>query len=390
MGNKYDQFTREDRQVYASLLKRRTKSGKKLSQKEIAADMGFSTRTLRREKERGVLAGREYNAVDAQQKKHMRKKRSKYLGMKIDNDEKLNTFVVSGLKGKQRPETIAGRLKHFHGPDSAEPIKYVSSKTIYSWLRSPQGQQYVHLIPSGRYRLKKHKVNKTARVLIPERVSHTKRPLGALNRTRYGHTSSDTMVSGRKTGSKTSVAGTVERKMRYAELTLIPNLKPTTMNEGLTHNFTNMGIALYTDTKDNGIENAGHKAVEADLGVKSYFCDPYSPWQKGEIEHIFKLVRAEGVPKGADLSLLTPERLQAIQDTINGRWRRSLGYYSPTELMTKRRAHEAKKRAKQKAKQQNGNPEETNIKIRTADAVRYTTLKPLTSTKQKRTVGGKI
>lgn len=259
--------------------------------------------------------------------------------MKVDHHQALQDFIVAALKDKQRPEAIAGRIKAFH-PE----LPTITAKSIYNWLYAPEGQRYAHLLPSQRYRPKKQRKNKTKRQLIPDRNPLAKRPRGAANRTRYGHTASDTMVSGKKTGSTAAIAGTVERILRYTTLTKLDNLKPETMNQGLKHNFNAMGIVIHTDTKDNGIENRDHKQIEDECGITSYFCDPYSSWQKGEIEHIFKLVRAEGIPKGTDLGTISHQQLQDIQDTLNKRWRKSLGYYSPLELMEKRRQHEQKKR----------------------------------------------
>jgi IS30 family transposase len=337
MGQIYSQLTKEDRHLIATLVRR------KLTRIEIALEIGCSERTVRRELKRGVSAGREYNATDAHQKKLARRKRSKYLGMKIDAHAELEAFIVAALKQKQRPEAIAGRIRSFH-PE----LPAITAKSIYNWLYAPQGQRYAHLLPSRRYKPKKRGVPRTKRETIPDRTPLSARPAGATNRTRYGHTASDTMVSGRKTGSKAAIAGTVERKLRYVRLTKLSDLKPETMNEGLRRNFHGMGIAVYTDTKDNGIENKGHKEIEAVLGITSYFCDPYSSWQKGEIEKVFQMVRAEGIPKGMDLGLVSGRRLKAIQDTLNNRWRKSIGYHSATELMEKRRRYETNELTKKR------------------------------------------
>ena len=332
MGQIYSQLTKEDRHLIASLRRR------KLTQAEIAREVGCSTRTIRRELKRGQVTSREYNARDAHQKRLARRKRSKYLGMKIDQDTELASFIVSSLESGQRPESIAGRIRRYH-PE----LTNITAKSIYNWLYAPQGQRYAHLLPSKRYKPKKQSSHKTKRELIPDRTPLTERPLGATNRTRHGHTASDTMVSGKKTGSRVAIAGTIERKLRYVTLSRLNNLKPDTMSDGLRSNFRAMGIKILTDTKDNGIENRDHKTIEQELGIKSFFCDPYSSWQKGEIENIFKLVRAEGIPKGMDLSLVSEERLQVIQDTLNNRWRKSLGYRSPAELMARRRDYEQKR-----------------------------------------------
>lgn len=353
MGKIYTQLTKEDRHLIASLKRR------KLTQAEIAREVGCSARTIRRELQRGTTKKRDYNAVDAHQKKLSRRQRSKYRGMKIDSHDGLRSFIVAALTNKQRPEAIAGRIKAFH-PE----LPPVTAKTIYNWLYAPQGQRYAHLLPSKRYRPKRRKKLAAKRECIPERTPIAERPAGATNRTRYGHTASDTIVSGKKTGSKVAIASTIERKLRYITLSRIANLKPETMNEGLRANFRAMGITIHTDTKDNGVENRHHKQLEAELGIASYFCDPYSSWQKGEIEKANQMVRAEGIPKGMDLSLISNEQLQTIQDTLNNLWRKSLGYRSATECMEERRAYEDKQRQKK----------------RTAAAVRYTDVRSLTTT----------
>ncbi len=329
MGQIYSQLTLEDRHLIATLLRRQ------LTRAEIAHEVGCSERTVRREIARGISASREYNAIDAHQKKLARRRRSKYRGMKIDAHSALQAFIVTALTHKQRPEAIAGRITRFH-PE----LPRITAKSIYNWLYAPQGQRYAHLLPSRRYKPKKRRTRAQRREMIPHRTPLAARPVGATNRTRYGHTASDTMVSGTKTGSTASIAGTIERKLRYVRLTKLSDLRPETMNNGLRRNFRGMGIAIHTDTKDNGIENRGHKEIEAALGITSYFCDPYASWQKGEIEKVFQMVRAEGIPKGSDLRLISSRRLRVIQDTLNNRWRKSIGYYSATERMEKRRREE--------------------------------------------------
>lgn len=76
-------------------------------------------------------------------------------------------------------------------------------------------------------------------------------------------------------------------------------------------------------TRDNGIENRDHEA----LGVPSFFCDPYSSWQKGGIENANKMLRSF-FPKGTDFSLVSQEEVDAAVRLINEKPRRVLGYRS--------------------------------------------------------------
>ena len=70
-------------------------------------------------------------------------------------------------------------------------------------------------------------------------------------------------------------------------------------------------------------------AAHYDLDV--WFCDPYSPWQRGQIENLNRQVRW-WFPRGADLRLVTPAQAQHAADIINHQRRRSLNHHSPAEL----------------------------------------------------------
>ena len=87
-------------------------------------------------------------------------------------------------------------------------------------------------------------------------------------------------------------------------------------------------------TFDNGGENACHRTVRDALGIATYFCDPYSAWQKGGVENVISLIR-QYLPRKTDLSTLTNEDLQNIQEHINNRPRKSLNYLTPNEVINR-------------------------------------------------------
>jgi IS30 family transposase len=82
---------------------------------------------------------------------------------------------------------------------------------------------------------------------------------------------------------------------------------------------------------DNGLEFADHKNISDKLGKMVYFADPYSPWQRGCNENTNGLVR-QYLPKVMDFSNLTPQKIYFIQEKLNHRPRKKLGYRTPYEV----------------------------------------------------------
>jgi IS30 family transposase len=75
-----------------------------------------------------------------------------------------------------------------------------------------------------------------------------------------------------------------------------------------------------------------HLDFAIETGVPIYFCDPHSPWQRGSNENTNGLLR-QYMPKGTDLSVHTPEDLEAIAKSLNNRQRKTLGFPKPSEKL---------------------------------------------------------
>ncbi len=92
--------------------------------------------------------------------------------------------------------------------------------------------------------------------------------------------------------------------------------------------------ARKTLTLDNGKENYNHQKLTRWLGIKTYFCDPYCPWQKGANENHNGILRRY-IPKQADLTDLYQEDLDAIIEEINNRPRKCLNFQTQKEVFTR-------------------------------------------------------
>lgn len=314
MKKTFRQLGQIDRDRIEALLE----SGEK--QRTIADILKVDKSTISREIKRRKLSNGSYDATRAQQKARVKRKQSKYQGMKVESDPELKEHIIGELRNKRSPDEIAGRLKR-------EKTRTIIAKdAIYRWLYSAWGQQYCKYLCTKRYKVRKPKKNKGKREMIPDRISIHKRPLGATNKTRYGHFETDTAVSPKRVQSKEAVAVSTERKSKLIIGTKIASMSYHQMTVAMRE-FTNQ-VKMISTTADNGIENKGHK----DWGVAAFFADPHSPWQKPLVESSIGLLRRWFFKKGTDWSTITEKELQEAFLTLNNKYRKSLNYASALEV----------------------------------------------------------
>lgn len=307
--NNYQHLTSAERKELSIL------HNKGYSMRAIAKTMKRSHSTISRELNSRKMKTGDYDACKAQQKAQNKRRFSKYQGMKVRSDPEIENYIREKIQLKWSPEKIAGSL-------SLEKRIRIGKDAIYTYLYSAHGQDLCHLLYRKRYRKRKRRKKKTKHEIIKDRVFIDERPQYINQRKRFGHYEGDTMGRPRKVSPQTLVV-LRERLSRKIFVTKVSQLKYAINGfRYLLH-----GNKVYSLTLDNGVENARYK----DLNVSTYFCDPYSSWQKGSVENAIGLLR-RFIPKKADLKDFSEKQIQEFVDTINNTPMKALGFKTPNQV----------------------------------------------------------
>ena len=313
----YTHFTTEEREL-SRVLK-----AQGFNVRAIARTLNRSPSSVSREFRRNSKADGTYSAHHADKLYHARRKNC---GRKPKlKEQALRNYVLAKLILRWTPEQISERAKLDKEPFS------VSYPTIYRAIDSGVLPRQLKKAMRFKWKYKKHKPDER-RGKIPDTVSIHERSKGAENRSRYGHWESDTVLGMRKTGC---IVTHVERKSGFLVAAKIPDRQDNAFNNATINAFADIPDKLKKNfTVDNGKEFAAHKQLAAATGMKVYFCDPYSPWQRGTNENTNGLLR-QFFPKGTSFADITDEMLAEVVDLINNRPRKRLGYLSPAEVIHK-------------------------------------------------------
>ena len=140
------------------------------------------------------------------------------------------------------------------------------------------------------------------------------------------------LITGEK--NQTAIGTLVERSTRYTMLVHLPgNHDAETVRDALIATMSTLPAHLRGSlTWDQGCEMARHKQFSMATDMAVYFCDPASPWQRGSNENTNGLLR-QYFPKGADLSVYSPEDLEHVAQELNGRPRKTLDWETPAERL---------------------------------------------------------
>ena len=312
MSKNYKHFTQDDRDEISILLK------KGYSHRNIADVIKKNHSSVSREIRDNSVKGI-YDPHKAQAKARKKRLYSKYQGMKIRDTDGLEKYIADKMRKYWTPEQIAGRLKQEYG------YTIISAKSIYEYLYSIYGQHLCPYLPYQQSRKRKGQTRKRgwAGGGIKNRVFIDNRPAIINERVRFGDFEADTL--GAIKTDKEVITGIMERMSRFLLLEKVPRLKYAM--DGFKKSLNPYQNIIESITMDNGFENARFKELETD----TYFCHPFSSWEKGSIENSFGRLR-RFIPKKKSIKSYSPEKISAIMDIMNNTPRKCLDYRTPAEI----------------------------------------------------------
>jgi IS30 family transposase len=299
---------------------------------EIAGRINREVSTVSREVSRN--GGRkEYRARDAAAATYFNQKLRRTVP-KIERVPALKEYILGKLRLKWSPQQISKRLKTEYPGEQAMQI---SHESIYTYIYIlPRGELKKELIGYLRQKrkLRENRRGKAAeenRGKIPDMISIEERPAEVEDRTIPGHWESD-LVIGKE--NKSAMGTMVERTTRTIILVPLKGKDATGVRRAFAKELKDLPAEMKLSmTHDQGTEMAQHRLFTKQTKMKVYFAHPHSPWERGTNENTNGLLR-QYFPKGTDLSVHTRKEIKFVQDQINGRPRKALGYKTPYEAFS--------------------------------------------------------
>ena len=319
----YRQLTLDER-YQISALRRHGNSASQIA-RVLGRHRSTITRELARnargcETDRGATVG--YHAVFAEQQTRARRVAKGTASRKIQGE--LQQIVEAKIRAGWSPEQIRGRLQ-------LEAAACISFETIYQHvIRDAQnGGTLRYCLRSGGYKRERFRKSKHAQRTRSRKHTIDKRPVAANERTELGHWERDCLLG---TRGHSVLLTLVERMTRYSRFFHVDRLDVEHVSKATVEVLGPFAAITRTITNDNGVEFQRAAELEQQLGVPIYFCEPSSPWQRGSVENTNGLAR-QFVPKSSNFDELPPWAAKAIEDTLNHRPRKTLGYRTPHEVL---------------------------------------------------------
>ena len=284
----------------------------------IAKQLNRSKSSVSEEVSRNRVRGI-YLAKKAHLKTYQRYWRARHDHLKVALHNHLRRFVDEKLRRFWSPEGIAGRITYVE-----THLPSVGKDAIYAYVESVYGRNLEQFLW---YRGRKRRQH-VSRTLLEGRTFIDERPKSVADRRFFGDWEADFIVSGKR--GRGALLVMVERKSRYVAIVKLTDRKVATINFVL-HRL--MGAKLYVRsiTIDNDVCFRHHEEMSEIMQAPVFFCHPYHSWEKGAVEKMNQMIR-RFIAKGTNIAKVSERKISRIQEILNGRPYKCLGFYTPAEI----------------------------------------------------------
>ena len=303
----------------------------KKSLRQIAGELNRSVSSISCEVRQGKVKGKYHPLIANKRSKRKAKSRAggKY---KIEKNEKLKTYITTNITKEQwSPEQVANTWNKYYANDMS-----IAHETIYAYIyilpkRQLKKELISNLRQARKYRRKQRRGTKVERSL-ENMLSIHERPKAVEDRTIPGHWEGDLIVG---KNNQSALGTLVERTTRTVLLVPLKSKEAEYVAKAFARTIKKLPTEMkLTMTYDQGREMAKHEIITKRTGVKVYFADPRSPWQRGTNENTNGLIR-QYFPKGTDFNKVSNYRIKKVQDLLNSRPRKVLNWLTPYEVFDK-------------------------------------------------------
>jgi IS30 family transposase len=215
------------------------------------------------------------------------------------------------------PEQIAGKL-----PVSQESLY------LHVYADKAHGGTLWKNLRYQKQKRKRYASGRDRRGQIPNRRPLSERPAHIDKRLQVGHWECDTVIGA---NHKQAIVTVVERKNGYAVMAKVPNKTADLVGAAIIEALSPLKARVKTLTYDNGKEFSGHARIDEALGSTGYFSRPFASWERGSDENFNGLLR-QYVPKKRKMACITDEEIKMIENRLNNRPRKRLGFRTPAEV----------------------------------------------------------
>jgi IS30 family transposase len=319
MGQCFRHFDLEER---CEIARRREA---RQSLRQIAAALDCAPSSVSRELKRNTSSPG-YRPAYADQQAQARRWR----GSKLLRDAPLQALVLERLAQGWAPQTVAARL-------AQDQNRFISHESIYRFIAAQivrtNDYSWRHYLPRAKSKRGwRGRKGGSPVIHIHHRIPLSERPVAAADRAQAGHWEADLMlfsIYGQ------AILAVHERTSRFTVLVVQPSKAAAPVADVLHQLLAPLPAHLRrTLTFDNGTEFALHYRLTDQLGIKTFFCDPHAPWQKGGVENAIGRLR-RWLPRKTNLANLPPDAPIHLMYLYNHTPRKCLGFQTPAEVFAK-------------------------------------------------------